>query len=90
MLVLIIAILLLGSRAIGESIVHVFPLSPVDDPFYDSYTDTIVHLNRSELMSIPRMNDEAFLQSLYRPSAIRKYRKFSNYQRFYEQHEILS
>ncbi len=76
MLVLIIGILSLMSPVIGQSVINVFPTSPLDDPFYDPYTDTIIHLNRSALMSISRMDDNTFLQSLRKPSPTRTYRKF--------------
>ena len=36
---------------------------PSDDPYFDSYTDTIVHLNATALRALPRLDDNTFLQS---------------------------
>ncbi|UJR13152.1 hypothetical protein I4U23_000176 [Adineta vaga] len=74
MLMLIITILCFGSALNFQSTENIFPVSLVNDPFYDPYVDKIVHLDRSALLAIPRMDDETFLHSLYVQSPVRTYR----------------
>ena len=38
--------------------------SPLEDPFLDSYIETVSHMNVKEIMSIPKLNDTEFIAYL--------------------------
>ncbi len=47
-----------------QSIAHTLFVDPSEDPFLDPYIETVSRMSTKEIMAIPKMNDNEFLQYL--------------------------
>jgi len=47
-----------------QSIAHTLFFDPSEDPFLDPYIETVSRMNTKEIMAIPKMDDNEFLQYL--------------------------
>lgn len=56
--------LLMLTSASPRSAAHTLFIDPSEDPFLDSYIETISHMNTKDIMAIPKMNDNEFLRYL--------------------------
>ena len=52
------------ASASSRSVTHSLFIDPSEDPFYDPYIETVLHMNTRSLMAIPRMNDTEFIRHL--------------------------
>ena len=52
------------ASASSWSVTNSLFINPSEDPFYDRYIETVLHMNTRALMAIPRMNDTEFIRNL--------------------------
>ncbi|CAF4981024.1 unnamed protein product, partial [Rotaria magnacalcarata] len=61
--------LLMLTSASTQSMARSLFMSPTDDPFLDPYIETISHMSTKDIVSMPKMNDDEFLQYLLNDDA---------------------
>ncbi len=57
--------LLVLISASPRSIGHTLFVDPSEDPFLDPYIETILHMDTKDIIAIPKMDDNQFLQYLF-------------------------
>ncbi|CAM4765659.1 unnamed protein product [Rotaria magnacalcarata] len=68
-LCMMIMSLLMLTSASTQSMARSLFMSPTDDPFLDPYIETISHMSTKDIVSMPKMNDDEFLQYLLNDDA---------------------
>lgn len=54
--------LFIGTSMCFQSTARSLFVDPSDDPFLDAYIETVSQMNAKEIMTLPKMDDDEFLQ----------------------------